>query len=399
MNKTYLFLILSLLFMITACGNEEEEHQGHEDGSYYTCPMHPSVKSATPGSCPVCNMSLIKVEGTHANHEEQKGNTIIINLEQQRLAGIAFDKVSYRTILPSSAMLGTVSIDQERVSSVSSRVSGRIEKLHFTTSGQQIRKGDPIYEIYSEQLTADQKELLALLDQKESNEASDFIDRLISASRKKLQLWGMTSTQLKALENRKEVQETVTFYAPTSGYVTNVRVKEGAYITEGVQLFELADLNAVWIEVQVYKNDEVNGIQTFNVYSEGSPNTVFKGKLVYLNPTVERNKKVQLLRLSVENKDQLLIPGMIVNVYSAQSSKRVLSVPKSSILLEKMKTVWIRLDETTFEQRMVETGIENAKFVEVLSGVKEGEEIVISGAYLVSSEFILKKGTTKRHAH
>lgn len=385
--------------MISACGDKGEEHQGHGDGSYYTCPMHPSVKSSTPGSCPVCNMSLIKVEASHSNHQEQKGNTITLTVEQQRLAGITFDKVGYRSILPSKALLGTVSIDQERVSTISSRVSGRIEKLHFTTSGQQIRKGDPIYEIYSEQLTADQKELITLINQRELNGSNDFIDRLLAASRKKLQLWGMTSSQLKILENRKEVQETVTFFAPASGYVTNVRVKEGAYITEGTQLFELADLNAVWIEVQVYKNDEVNGIETFNISSEGSPNTVFKGHLVYLNPMVERNKKVQLLRLSVENKEQLLIPGMIVNVYSAQSSKRVLCVPKSAILLEKMKTVWVRLDETTFEQRMVESGIENTNYVEVLSGVKEGDEIVKSGAYLVSSEFILKKGTTKRHSH
>lgn len=399
MSRTYLFYILSILFMISACGNQEDEHQGHDKGSYYTCPMHPSVKSATPGSCPVCNMSLIKVETQKTSHEGHKGNTITLNLEQQRLAGIAFDKVDYRSILPSTAMLGTVSIDQERVSAISSRVRGRIEKLHFTTSGQQIRKGDPIYEIYSEQLTADQKELLALLNQKEINGLSDFIEKLIAASRKKLQLWGMTSVQIKALENRKEVQATVTFYAPTSGYVSNILIKEGTYINEGTQLFELADLNAVWIEVQVYKDDEVNGIQNFKIYSEGSPNTVFNGKLVYLNPTVERNKKVQLLRLSVENKDQLLVPGMIVNVNSAQSSNRVLSVPKSAVLLEKMKTVWVRLDETTFEQRMVETGIENANYIEILSGVKEGEEIVKSGAYLVSSEFILKKGTTKRHAH
>jgi Cu(I)/Ag(I) efflux system membrane fusion protein len=385
--------------MISACGDQEDEHQGHDEGSYYTCPMHPSVKSATPGSCPVCNMSLIKVEAQKTDHEGHKGNTITLNLEQQRLAGIAFDKVHYRSILPTTAMLGTVSIDEEKVSAISSRVSGRIEKLHFTTSGQQIRKGDPIYEIYSEQLTADQKELLALLKQKEINGSSDFIDKLIVASRKKLQLWGLTTAQLKALENGKEVQETVTFYAPISGYVSNVRIKEGAYINEGTQLFELADLNTVWIEVQVYKGDKVNGIQNFKVYSEGSPNAVFNGKLVYLNPTVERNKKVQLLRLSVENKDQLLVPGMIVNVNSAQSSNRVLSVPKSAVLLEKMKTVWVRLDETTFEQRMVETGIENANYIEILSGVKEGEEIVKNGAYLVSSEFILKKGTTMRHAH
>lgn len=399
MSKSILFFIFSVVFMISSCGNNEKEHEGHGDGSYYTCPMHPSVKSASPGSCPVCNMSLIKVEGSHANHKEQNGNVINLTAEQQRLAGITYEKVALHSILSSSALLGTVAIDQERVNALNSRVSGRIEKLHYNTSGQQIRKGDPIYEIYSEQLLADQKEYLALQAQKKLNGSSDFLERLINASKQKLQLWGLTSAQIKALEKSGDVKSTVTFFSPISGYVTNVLVKEGAYVNEGTQLMELADLSTVWIEVQVYKGDEVSGIELFNVSSDAYPNKVFKGKLVYLNPSVERNKKVQLLRLAVENNDQNLIPGMIVNVHSAQSTKRVLCVPKSALLLEKMKTVWVRLDETTFEQRMVETGIENAKFVEVLSGVKEGEEIVISGAYLVSSEFILKKGTTKRHAH
>lgn len=399
MSKTFLIFLIPILLVLVNCQNDKEHEVNHEGDSYYTCPMHPSVRSDSPGSCPVCNMSLIKVEVQAKSHENHKGNFIVLNQEQQYVAGIKVEKIMYRNLLSTAAMLGTVTIDQENVTSINSRVSGRIEKLIFTTSGQYIRKGEPIYEIYSEQLTADQKEYVSLIIQKETKVSNEFLEGLISGSRKKLQLWGLTAHQIKSLETSKQVQPTVTYLAPVSGYITKALVKEGMYISEGTELFEIADLNTVWVEVQVYKNDVVNDMSIFNVYSEGSLNTVFKGTLVYMNPVVERNKKVQLLRLSVQNKDEVLIPGMIVNVSPSQSSKRVLCVPKSALLLEKMKTVWIRVDETTFEQRMVETGIENSKYVEIISGVKEGEEIVRSGAYLVSSEFILKKGTTQRHAH
>ena len=114
---------------------------------------------------------------------------------------------------------------------------------------------------------------------------------------------------------------------------------------------------------------------------------------------MEEGRKIQLIRISVDNTKNKLIPGMMVYVNPKKVSQPVLSVPKSAVLLEKMKTVWIKIDETTFEQRMVETSAENKYFVEILSGIKEGEIIVTSGAYLISSEFILKSGAGQRHEH
>lgn len=120
---------------------------------------------------------------------------------------------------------------------------------------------------------------------------------------------------------------------------------------------------------------------------------------MFNNPSIEADRKIQLLRISVDNAENKLIPGMMVYVNPKKTTQFVLAVPKSAVLLEKMKTVWIKTDSITFEQRMVKAGKENKYFVEILSGIKEGEIVVTSGAYLISSEFILKSGAGQRHDH
>jgi Cu(I)/Ag(I) efflux system membrane fusion protein len=121
--------------------------------------------------------------------------------------------------------------------------------------------------------------------------------------------------------------------------------------------------------------------------------------LAYSNPVIEEGKRIYLLKIRVNNPKGNLIPGTLVSVVPEKSSASVLAVPKSSVLLEKMKTVWVLAHENTFEQRMVVTGAENKYWIEILSGIKEGEIIVTDGAYLISSEFILKSGAGQRHEH
>lgn len=166
MKQKIIFLSITILFVLAGCNSKNENHAGHDSGSYYTCPMHPTVKSNSPGSCPVCNMSLIKVEKQNNEHAQQAGNFITIEKKQQQLAGIKTDTVKFQNIFSASTILGTVAIDEEQVTTISSRVKGRLDKLYIKTSGEYIRKGNPVYAIYSEQLFADEKEFLALSEKK-----------------------------------------------------------------------------------------------------------------------------------------------------------------------------------------------------------------------------------------
>lgn len=393
-----LFFFGALLFI--GCKNKQEHSAEHDSGTYYTCPMHPSVQSNSPGACPVCNMSLIKVEKTEKSHEGHEGNFITLTSRQQLLAGIETDTAKYQNIIPGVTILGTVAIDEEQVTSINSRVDGRIDKLFVKAQGGFIRKGAPLYGIYSEELLADEREFLALSDRKQQgNIDNDLLHDMLTASKNKLRLWGVTEKQITELEHSKITSPQITFYSPTEGYVTEVSVKEGMYVREGTPLIKLARLDRVWVEAQVYSDDKINGNSLFQVFTESSPDEVYDGHLVFRNPSLEKGSKVQLLRISVENAQNQLIPGMMVYVSPKKTLQPVLAIPKSATLLEEMKTVWVKTDETTFEQRMVMTGVENKSYVEVLSGIREGETVVTSGAYLISSEFILKSGAGQRHDH
>lgn len=402
MKQKIIFLLITILFALAGCKSNNDNHAGHDSETYYTCPMHPTVKSNSPGSCPVCNMSLIKVEKQNNEHAQQAGNFITIEKKQQQLAGIKTDTVKFQNIFSASPILGTVAIDEEQVTTISSRVKGRLDKLYIKTSGEYIRKGNPVYAIYSEQLFADEKEFLALSEKKKNGNAENkLLNDMLSASKNKLLLWGLAENQIDELEKNKFASQQIVFYAQTEGYVTEILVKEGAYVEEGTLLLKLTALNQVWIDAQVYSNEieKISGSNSFQVFSETYPDEVYTGRLVFSNPSVEDGRKVQLLRLNVDNSKNKLIPGMMVYVSPKQNSKPVLAVPKSAVLLEKMKTVWVLAHNNTFEQRMVETGAENKFWIEILSGLKEGETVVTEGAYLISSEFILKSGAGQRHEH
>lgn len=396
-------IIITILFLlaITSCKNEHQNHQT-ESGSYYTCPMHPSVVSSTPGSCPVCNMSLIKVERKENKHLGQEGNFITIDKRQQELAGIKIDTVKLRSISSVSTIIGKVAIDEEQVKIISSRAKGRIDKLFVKSTGSYLKIGSPIYSIYSEQLQADKKEYLSLFENSKTTSAtSTMTNEFLSASKNKLLLWGMTEKQISDIENLGNTGPLITFYSSVSGYVIEVNITEGMYVDEGSTLLKTTSLNQLWVEAQLYSN-EISSIaenKTFQIYNESNPEHIYKGTLVYNNPIVEDGKRIHLLKIRINNSGRELIPGTLVTVIPEKSLNKLLAVPKSAVLLEEMKTVWVLAHENTFEQRMVKTGVENNNWIEIVSGLKEGDIIVTEGSYLISSEFILKSGAGQRHEH
>lgn len=396
----YSIFILSM-FILSRCKNGNNDPQAATE-SYYTCPMHPSVKSDQPGSCPVCNMSLIQVEKVEKNKEEQSGNFVTLDPYKQKLAGIKTDTVTFRDLLSTSLFVGTVVVDEEQVKTVSSRAAGRIDKLFVKATGIYLKKGSPLYSIYSEQLQSDQKEYLILFEKSGSTSpSSEYFGDMLSAARNKLLLWGLTEKQINKIETTRRIEPFVTFYSPVSGYVTEVSIAEGMYVGEGSPLVKITSLDHVWIETQVYSNEiaKVAKNRTFKVFTGNKSEKGYTGTLAYDNPVIEQGKRIHLLKIRVNNADGNLIPGTLVSVIPENVATKVIMVPKSAVLLENMKTVWLLTHENTFQQQMVQTGAENSDWIEVISGLKQGDIIVTEGAYLLSSEFILKNGTEQRHQH
>lgn len=401
MKQIIISTILLSMLILSGCKSRHENHQS-ASGSYYTCPMHPTVVSSTPGSCPVCNMSLIKVEKEENKHEGQKGNFITIDKRKQKLAGIKTDTVRFKNITSAETIIGTVAIDEEQVKTISSRAKGRIDKLFVKNTGTFIKSGVPLYSIYSEQLQADEKEYLSILKKSEAvTTSAQRTNELAEAAKNKLQLWGLSQKQISDIEKSGSTSPLITFFSPEAGYVTEVNITEGMYVQEGSTLFKITSLNQLWVEAQLYSN-ELPGIaesKAFHIFSESNSEQIYSGKLAYSNPVIEDGRRIYLLRIKVNNPDGNLIPGTLVSVMPEQSVANVLAIPKSSVLLEKMKTVWVLAHENTFEQRMVETGAENKDWIEIISGLNQGDVVVTDGAYLLSSEFILKSGAGERHSH
>lgn len=399
MKTNIAIVMLFSLLVIFSCKKDEHQHAATE--FYYTCPMHPSVRSDKPGACPVCNMALVKVE-TKNESKEDHSNMVMLDEEKQTLAHITIDTVKSIAINTQTTFVGTVSANENRATVITARVKGRIDRLFVRQESEQIVSGQALYSIYSEELLADQNDYLSAMQQRDKFPAQQTtVNELILGGRKKLQLWGMTEKQIKALEANQQASALLTYYSGYSGLITKLLVNEGEYTEIGKPLFEIANLGTVWIETEVYANE----IRYLNEHTEASikidalPQEIFKGKIVFENPALEANSKINLVRFQVDNKNDLIKPGMMARVTIGYNQKEVLVVPKEALLIGRMKMVWIEVEPGMFESRTVETGIENKSFVEILSGVNEGERVVTTGAYLLNSEFILKRGAVKAHSH
>lgn len=374
--KTYSPLLIYFLIVLIGCSkkDQKDEHSGHDPNTGNT-----EMKAA---------------------HETIKGDTLHLSGRQELLANIKIDTAQLIAISDLDHLLGTAAVDQEKVTVITARVKGRIEKLYVRNPGEYIRKGQAIYQIYSEILFADINELILTLQQTDKKILNETLSKtLLDASRNKLKLWGLSGKQIEEIERTKKAYPYINFYSPASGVVTELALREGEYVEIGSPVARIADLSTLWIETQVYSN-EVNVISKkpeVLVSFEAYPSEIYKAVLVFNNPTLEENKKINLVRFRIENKNQKIKPGMMANVRFDKSNKKSVVIPKSSLVVGKLKFAWVKTGNNMYERRMVETGIENVKEVEVLSGISEGELVVILGGYLLNSELILRQGGLKGH--
>jgi membrane fusion protein, copper/silver efflux system len=391
--------IFAILFLSLISSCKKEVHQHAE--SYYTCPMHPSVRSDRPGACPVCNMALVQVKSNHENKQDHS-NMVMLSNEKRALAHIITDTVKSTAMNEQTTLVGTVSANENNVATIAARVKGRIDQLFIRQQGERIVNGQALYSIYSEELLADQNDYLSTLRQlKKFPGQTATINKMIDGGREKLLLWGMTELQIKKLETTRQASAQLTYYSAYRGFVSKLMINEGEYTEIGKPLFQITDLQSVWIETQVYSNEMqyLHANSEAAITIEGLPQKTFKGRIVFYNPALEENSKINLVRFMVENDHAMIKPGMMARVTIDHHQKQALAIPKGALLIGRMKMVWIEVEPGMFESRTVETGIENKKLVEIRSGLKEGELIVTSGAYLLNSEFILKQGAVKAHNH
>lgn len=386
--RKYFFLIGLVVF--AACNSRQKNNT--DPDVYYTCSMDPQVVESKPGKCPICKMELTAVRKS----QQSKNNEIKLSPEQIRLGNIHVDTIQEGSFGNQLVLTGTLNFDQLKTNAISARIKGRIDKLYYKNVGDYVQKGAKLFDLYSEELNnAKQEYLLALQKSKTlANSIVDY-DQLIRSAKNKLLLWGMTESQLMELANTGQASSLTSFYATTSGYITELNVKEGDYVNEGGNILRLADLSTLWVEAQVYSSllSQINRFATANVKIPDFPDMQVQGRIEFVNPEINTDTRINLIRVSIPNQGRRLKPGMPAYVIIKDPAYKTLSLPADAVLRDgKMAMVWIQTGPNTYTSRMVETGMESNGVIEIKSGLRPGEAVVMTGAYLLQSEYVFRKG-------
>lgn len=355
--------------------------------------MHPQVLQDSPGTCPICGMDLVPVRKSISGDN----NGLMLTDRQMRMGNIATEKVSRKPVGQTIVVNARLTFNEEQREVISSRAEGRIEKLYVKEAGRSVRRGQPLYVLYSETMLTLQREYLVAKEQYEALGASEpRYASFLNASRKKLALYGLTKKQIDKLAASKSLQPGITFLSPASGIATEISATEGQYVPEGGKLYRIDNISKLWVEAELYP-DEIKFVRPgdkVTVRVAGFESSPAEAEVTFLSPEYRANTEITVLRAEMPNPKLQFKPGMQAQVIFTHSSREALAVPADAVIREEAGAhVFVQVAENTFKPRMVELGQEDFDQIEITKGLNEGDTIVITGAYLLYSEIKLRKGS------
>ena len=396
--KTKLPWIFTLLFA-TALGavliartstQPAPARPAHKKIDHWVDPMHPSYTSDKPGKAPDCGMELVPVYADAKNPATTGIDgyaNVKLTSDRQQLIGVQTGMTEMRTLGPSVRTIGRVAIDETRRFKISTKFDGYIEKLYVNVTGQEIRKGQPLFSVYSPDLLATQQDYLLAM------RAATQAPSLLAAATQRLLLWDVTPSEIRELERTHVARKSITIYSPASGYVMNKIAVAGARVTAGESLFEIANLNRVWIEADVYESElpfiSLGAAATATL--SYVPGRTWTGRVTFIAPIVDPLTRTIKVRSEFDNADGALKPDMFGDVVIQQPARQVVVVPDSAVLQTGTRSVvFLVKSEGTFEPREVSVGTKSDQFYEVRSGLTAGQKVVTQANFLIDSESRLK---------
>ena len=366
----------------------EEAHDHEAESTIWTCSMHPQIRMDEPGDCPLCGMDLIPLQTTGTGDASIAPDAIQLSAEAAALANVQTTVVSRQNPVREVQLYGTIQVDERLSQSQTSHVSGRIEKLFVTFTGERVRRGQPIATIYSPELLNAQQELIEAVKMQELQPA------LLQAVRDKLRLWKLTDAQIARIEQSGEVSPLIDVVANTGGIVISKNVNQGDYVNTGTVLFDVANLSQVWAVFDAYESDlpflKVGDRLEYTLQS--LPGKSFSGRISFINPILDPSTRTAKVRVETVNPRMELKPEMYANALIDAPLKQYnneVVIPKSAILWTgKRSIVYVKQPDTeipAFLLREVELGPSLGDAYVVLSGISEGDEIVTNGAFTIDA--------------
>jgi Cu(I)/Ag(I) efflux system membrane fusion protein len=357
---------------------------------YWIDPMHPAYRSDKPGIAPDCGITLVPVydDGAGPFTSTVTGYADVkLTSERQQLIGVQTGMTEVRSLGRNIRTVGRVAVDETRLYKISTKFDGYIEKLYVNVTGQQIRKGQALFSVYSPDLLATQQDYLLAM------RAATQAPSLLAAARQRLLLWDVTPAEIRELERTGVSRKSITIYSPTNGYVLNKIAVEGARVTAGEPLFEIANLNRVWIQADVYES-ELQFIRlgaTATTTLSYIPGRTWTGRVMFIAPMVDPITHTVKVRSEFDNADGALKPEMFGDVVIEQPARQAVVVPESAVLQTGTRSVvFIVKDDGTFEPREIQVGTKSEQFYEVRSGLEAGVKVATQANFLIDSESRLK---------
>ena len=359
----------------------------------YQCPMHPQIIQDHEGDCPICGMDLVVMEGTQALQSPGPEGLVTVQIDPQRqqLMGLRTAKAEEGHLGGGLRAPGRVVIDETRLSRITVKLEGYVERLQADFTGHPVTKGQPLFELYSpEFLNAQREYLIALRTQRafKGTEQEARWRELADSTRRRLEFLDVPAALIDTLERSGEVVRRLPVLAPMSGLVTQRNITQGSRISPADTALEIADLSRVWVLADLFEADlgrvKVGMGAELEIASLGKK---LQGRVIFLDPVLDPKTRTLKARLEFPNPGGLLRPEMLGDVTFQIPERKALTVPLDAVLDSgTRKIVFVDVSQGHFEPREVTTGQQSADRVEILEGLEKGESVVTRAAFLVDSE-------------
>jgi membrane fusion protein, copper/silver efflux system len=364
----------------------------HAAATTWTCSMHPQIKLPEAGQCPLCFMDLIPLDND--GDEALPPRTLVLSESAAALAEIQTSRVQRGRAFADIRLTGRVAYDETRLSDITTRVSGRIDTLFVDFTGTSVEPGQPLASLYSPELYAAQTELLGALQAGENSTVA-------KSARERLRLWGLSSMQIKAIETRGTAASHLHITSPTGGVVIHKTATEGLYVQTGTEIYKVADLSRVWVNLDAYESDLalLAAGQTVDFSVNALPGLSFSGEIQFIDPVLEPQTRTARVRVEVDNAQGKLKPGMFVKATAAaavdtDSEILPLLIPATAPLITgERAVVYVRhpaAEKPTFTGRDVVLGSRVGASYIVVSGLQEDERVVTRGNFKIDSALQIK---------
>ncbi len=366
------------------------------EGTKYTCPMHPHYIATEAGSCPICGMDLVPMEGgdaveeDHSGHDGDARKAVTISPETIQNIGVRTEKATMATFGRDVRSYGLVAENVRNTHAISGRVAGWVEELRITAVGDEVKKGELLFTLYSPDLISAQQDYIAAL--------ATGIQGRINSSAKRLKSLGAGNKTIEQIKAKRQKLENLPFYAEIDGIVSHLMVNQGSYVKPGMQIATIQDYSSVWIDVSVAEKDlqfiKKDGKATVSFPNLG--NIERTARIDYIHPTIDADSRTGQVRLVMDNPNGTLRPGAYADVIFETNIDKRLSVPSEAILKSaEGDFVVMALGAGRFQSQLVQTGVSSRGRTEIKYGIENGEEVVVSSQFLIDSESSLRESFRK----